>query len=242
MGSSPTSAAVEGSAAYELLGESYDRWCRSVTEDIAFYADLALESGGPVLEIGVGSGRVAVPVALTGVPVVGVDASPVMLDLARKRAAGHDIDLTLLEADMRRLPDLGRFPLITIPFRALLHLRTDEERVALLRDLRGRLTDGGRLAFDVFHPDRFDIAWTHDRWMEREPEIFEHARWWPADRTVILTVRSGATEATMTLWWAEPADWARLLAEAGFTDVECYGWFDRRPLADDGCDSVWVAA
>jgi ubiquinone/menaquinone biosynthesis C-methylase UbiE len=96
MGSRPTSAAVEGSAAYELLGESYDRWCRSVTEDIAFYTDLALESGGPVLEIGVGSGRVAVPVALTGVPVVGVDASPVMLDLARKRAAGHDIDLTLL--------------------------------------------------------------------------------------------------------------------------------------------------
>jgi SAM-dependent methyltransferase len=195
-----------------------------------------------VLEIGVGSGRVAVPVALAGVPVVGVDASPVMLERARQRAGGHAIDLTLLEADMRKLPELGRFPLITIPFRALLHLRDDEQRLALLRDIRGRLADGGRLAFDVFHPDRLDILWTHDRWMEREPEIFERALWSPADRSVSLTVRSGGSEATMDLWWAEPAQWAALLTEAGFGSVECYGWFDRRPLETDGSDSVWIAA
>jgi SAM-dependent methyltransferase len=236
-------AAVEGAAAYELLGATYDRWCRSVTEDIGFYVNLALESGGgPVLEIGVGSGRIAVPVALAGVPVVGIDASPVMLELARRRVGSHAVDLTLIEADMRNPPDLGRFPLITIPFRALLHLRDDEERLALLRDLHGRLDEGGRLAFDVFHPDRIDIAWTHERWMEREPEIFERAVWSPNDRSVSLTVRSGASEATMELWWAEPKAWAGLLEKAGFGSIECYGWFDRRPLETDSSDSVWIAA
>ncbi|MDX6533556.1 MAG: hypothetical protein QOF68_1300 [Gaiellales bacterium] len=243
MGTQPSAAAADGAAAYELLGETYDRWCRSVTEDIGFYVDLALESGGgPVLEIGVGSGRVAVPVALAGVPVVGVDASPVMLERARRRAGEHAIDLTLVHGDMRDLPDLGRFPLITIPFRALLHLRDDEQRLALLRDMRGRLSDGGRLAFDVFHPDRLDILWTHDRWMEREPEIFERAIWSPEGRSVSLTVRSGASGATMELWWAEPQAWARLLAEAGFESVECFGWFDRRPLEPESSDSVWIAA
>ena len=74
-------------SAYDRLGQAYDAWCRSVTEDIPFYVDLAVQSGGPVLELGIGSGRVAVPTALAGIPVVGVDTSPVMLELARHRAA-----------------------------------------------------------------------------------------------------------------------------------------------------------
>ena len=60
--------------AYDRLGPAYDAWCRSVLEDIPFYVDLAVQSGGPVLELGVGSGRVAVPTALAGITVVGVDS------------------------------------------------------------------------------------------------------------------------------------------------------------------------
>ena len=70
-----------------------------------------------MLEVGVGSGRVAVPAALAGVPVVGVDTSEAMLDLARRRAGAHDLELTLVHADMRDLPDLGTFPLVTVPAR-----------------------------------------------------------------------------------------------------------------------------
>ena len=61
--------------AYAVLGTGYDDWCHSVTEDIDFYVRLAIESGGPVLEIGVGSGRIAIPTALAGIVVVGVDRS-----------------------------------------------------------------------------------------------------------------------------------------------------------------------
>jgi SAM-dependent methyltransferase len=226
---------------YGALGTAYDAWCRSVTEDIAFYVDLAVASGGPVLEIGVGSGRIAVPTALAGVEVVGVDVSDAMLELARAKARPHALALRLMRADMRRLPDLGTFPLVTVPFRALLHLRDDEERLAVLTSLRERLRPGGTLAFDVFHPDRVDIEETHGRWLEREPGIHERADWRPDARSLTLAVRTRGREASMELWWAEPRTWAGLLAQAGFDDVLCYGGFDRGPLLIDSPDSVWVA-
>ena len=228
-------------AAYDRLGQAYDAWCRSVIEDIPFYVDLAVRTGGPVLELGVGSGRVAVPTALAGISVVGVDSSPAMLERARRRAAPHHVDLRLIEADMRDLPDLGRFALITIPFRALLHLSSDDERRDVLRTLLERLDAGGTLAFDVFHPDAEDISETHDRWLEREPDIWERARWDASRRRLELAVRTETAEASMDLWWVDPDDWRRLLGEAGFDRIEAYGWFDRSPLVPGGTDSVWVA-
>jgi SAM-dependent methyltransferase len=228
-------------SAYDRLGRRYDAWCRSVTEDIPFYVELALAAGGPVLEVGVGSGRVAVPTALAGVEVVGVDSSAVMLDLARQRAAPHRISLRLVQADMRDLPDLGTFALVTVPFRAFLHLCDDGERLAVLRALHTRLEPGGALAFDVFHPDRADIEDTHNRWIEREPGIEERAVWDAAGRSLTLTVRTGDVEAEMELWWVAPDDWRRLLTEAGFERIESYGWFDRRPLERDSADSAWLA-
>jgi SAM-dependent methyltransferase len=228
-------------SAYDRLGPVYDAWCRSVTEDLDFYVDLAVESGGPVLELGVGSGRVAVPTALAGVDVVGVDSSPTMLELAQARARPHEIALRLVEADMRTLPDLGRFALVTVPFRALLHLRSDAERARLFRTIADRLTPSGVLAFDVFHPSVVDMTETHRRWIEREPGIWERADWDPRARRLDLGVRTAETEAWMELWWLEPEGWRRLLAEAGFGHVQAYGWFDRSPLAPDATDSVWVA-
>ena len=229
-------------SAYDRLGPAYDAWCRSVLEDIPFYVDLAVRSDGPVLELGVGSGRVAVPTALAGITVVGVDTSPAMLELARRRAEPHAVDLRLVEADMRSLPELGSFGLVTIPFRALLHLSSDTERRAVLSAARERLRPEGVLAFDVFHPDAEDIAETHGRWLEREPGIWERATWDAATRRLELAVRTDHSEAAMDLWWLDPADWRRLLGEAGFGQIHAYGWFDRSPLVPGASDSVWVAS
>ena len=225
--------------AYDRLGPAYDAWCRSVLEDIPFYVDLAVRSGGPILELGVGSGRVAVPTALAGVAVVGVDSSPAMLELARRRAEPHDVDLRLVEADMLTLPDLGRFALVTIPFRALLHLSSDAERRAVLAAARERLSPGGVLAFDVFHPDADDIAETHGRWLEREPGIWERADWNEETRTLILRVRGELDESEMSLAWLSVPEWKELLRDEGFVVDAVYGWFDRSPWRG-GEDSVWV--
>ena len=228
-------------SAYDQLGGLYDAWCRSVTEDIPFYVDLALERGGPVLEVGVGSGRVAVPLALAGLLVTGIDTSEVMLDLAWAKALAHRVTLRLVRADMRELPELGTFRLALVPFRALLHLHSDDERLRVLRGLYDALEPAGTLAFDVFHPDAADIADTEGRWLEREPGIYERAEWDEGERRLELTERARGVRARMRQQWATPADWRRLLGAAGFRDVEGYGWFDGRPIEPGATDSIWVA-
>jgi SAM-dependent methyltransferase len=213
-----------------------------VIEDVSFYVDEALAAGGEVVELGVGTGRIAIPTALAGAQVIGVDSSPGMLAVCaeRGRQAGVEARLDLRLGDLRTPPVDERVPLVTCPFRSYLHLRSDEERLEALHATRELLQPGGRLVFDVFTPSREDVEETHARWIEREPGIDERADWDLAEQTLTLSVRGPQGASTMTLWWVEPARWHSLLGEAGFDVLACYGWFDRRPFAG-GEDSVWIA-
>jgi SAM-dependent methyltransferase len=213
-----------------------------VIEDISFYVEEALAAGGPVVELGVGTGRIAIPTAMAGVSLIGVDSSPEMLAVCweRAREAGIAERLDLRLGDLRDPPVEERVPLVTCPFRAYLHLRSDEERLAALGAARELLLPGGRLVFDVFAPSREDIEETHGRWIEREPGIDERADWDLAAQTLTLSVRGPSGASTMVLAWLEPERWHSLLAEAGFEVDACYGWFDRRPYAG-GEDTVWIA-
>ena len=214
----------------------------SVTEDVSFYVELAVESGGPVVELGVGTGGIAVPTAAAGVTVIGVDSSPGMLDVCRERGelAGVSELLDLRVGDFRDPPVPERVSLVTSPFRSFLHLGGDEERVAVLRAARRILLPGGRLVFDVFEPSSEDIEATQARWLEREPGIFERAAWDESARTLTLSVRGEQGATTMRLAWISPNEWRQLLERAGFEVEACFGWFDRRPYAG-GEDSVWLA-
>jgi SAM-dependent methyltransferase len=176
------------------------------------------------------------------VQVIGVDSSAGMLEVceARAREAGVADRLDLRLGDLRRPPVDERVPLVTCPFRAYLHLATDEERLEGLGAAHTLLRSGGRLIFDVFAPSAEDIVETNGRWIEREPGIDERADWDIATQTLTLSVRGEAGESTMTLSWLEPQRWQSLLAEAGFEVVACYGWFDRRPFTK-GEDTVWIA-
>ena len=211
-------------------------------EDVSFYVDEALAAGGRVVELGVGTGRVAIPTALAGVDVIGVDSSAGMLAVCaeRSREAGVQTRLDLRLGDLRLPPVDELVPLVTCPFRAYLHLSSDAERLEALRAARGLLGPGGRLVFDVFAPSAEDIAETNGLWLEREPQIWERADWDLELQTLTLSVRGAAGESTMTLWWLAPERWHALLAESGFEVVACYGWFDRRPYTG-GEDSVWIA-
>jgi len=229
-------------SAYDGIALLYDAWSTGVVEDISFYVDEALASGGPVVELGVGTGRIAIPTAAAGVHVIGVDSSAGMLavctEQARRAGVSERLDLRL--GDLRRPPVHERVPLVTCPFRAYLHLGSDEERLEALAAARALLVPEGRLVFDVFAPSDEDVAETQGLWLEREPAIFERADWDLERQTLTLSVSGEAGESSMTLWWLEPARWQALLAEAGFSVVACYGWFDRRPFAG-GEDTVWIA-
>ena len=229
-------------SAYDAIAALYDPWSRSVTEDVDFYVAQARKSGGPVVELGVGTGRIAVPVARAGVHVIGIDDSEEMLSLCRARAeeAGVSELVELRPGDLRRPPVLERVPLVTSPFRALLHLGSDEERLEALRAAYRILLPCGRFVFDVFAPSMEDVEETNGRWLEREPGIWERADWDLQRRVLTLAVRGEAGETAMELAWRSPEEWRALLERACFEVEAMYGWFDLRPY-DGGEDTVWIA-
>ena len=226
---------------YDRIASIYDPWSRSVTEDVGFYVDQALASGGPVVELAVGTGRIAVPIAQAGIPVIGVDSSPEMLAVARRAAdsAGVSELVDLRLGDLREPPVAERVPLVICPFRSLLHMETESEKLRALRAAHALLEPEGRIVFDVFSPSRADIEETDGHWIEREPGIFERAVWDESTRTLSLSVRSGDAMTTFGLHWLSAPEWLRLLDEAGFDVDALYGWFDRRPFSDEE-DMIFV--
>jgi len=225
---------------YDAIARIYDPWSRSVTEDVPFYLEEARRSGGPVVELGVGTGRIAVPIACDGIHVIGVDSSRAMLEVCAERAALAGAVLDLRFGDLREPPVDERVPLVIVPFRSLLHLYTDGDRRRALRAIRALLEPKGRFVFDVFTPSREDIEETHGRWLEREPEIYERADWDEQSRTLTLSVRGAESQSTMQLAWLGVDEWRALLEDEGFAVEACYGWFDRRPYFG-GEDTIWVA-
>ncbi|MEP6910562.1 MAG: class I SAM-dependent methyltransferase [Actinomycetota bacterium] len=230
-----------GASPYDTIAELYDPWSRSVTEDVAFYVSEASRAGGPVVELGVGTGRIAIPIAQKGISVIGIDSSREMLATCQRRAETEGVadHLDLRLGDLRR-PQLDEpVPLVICPFRSFLHLADDGERVEALTAVHNALRPDGRFVFDVFAPKPDDIAETHGRWLEREPGIYELAEWDEAARTLRLSVRGPASGATMALSWISREEWQQLLEETGLRVEACYGWFDRTPFRDSE-DMVFV--
>jgi SAM-dependent methyltransferase len=124
--------------------------------DVAFFVDLARESAGPVLELGCGTGRVLIPAARTGVQIVGLDRSPEMLAVCRRKVQEESSEvqsrIRLVEGDMRRFELSRKFALVTIPFRPFQHLVEVDDQLACLECIHRHLSDHGRLVFDVFNP------------------------------------------------------------------------------------------
>src|SRR6266446_1576761 len=134
---------------YDQIARLYDPWSRSVTEDVPFYLEEARRSGGPVVELGVGTGRIAVPIACDGVRVIGVVSSRAMLEVCAERAALAGAVLDLRLGDLREPPVDERVPLVICPFRSLLHMHTDKDRLGVLVASYDLLLPGGRFVFDV---------------------------------------------------------------------------------------------
>jgi SAM-dependent methyltransferase len=228
-------------ALYDAIAMIYDPWSASVVEDITFYVEEALACEGPVVELAVGSGRIAVPIARAGRRVIGVDLSEGMLEVARSLAEEHGAAdlLDLRVGDLREPPVEERVELVICPFRSLLHMQDEADKLRALRGARELLLPGGRFVFDVFAPSDEDIAETNGIWLEREPGIFERADWDADTRTLRLSVRSGEHAASMELHWLSAIEWRRLIDEAGFDVAALYGWFDRKPYRG-GEDMIWA--
>ena len=156
----------------------YDWEYRRRRADVAFYRMLADERGGPILDLGCGSGRLAIPLLNHGHQVVGVDLSAAMLARAHARrlrlpAAPRRKGL-FVRGDLRQLPVRGTFPFIVMAFHTIQHLIEDQELLAVLRAVRERLTPDGWFAFDVFFPNAAWLARPAGRRFDRI--VFRHPR------------------------------------------------------------------
>ncbi len=151
-----------GSEAHYSDGQYYDQAYRRRRRDVQFYTDLAIASGGPVLELGVGTARVALSIAKKGVEIVGVEPMSAMLEQAEERVRRLPQNardrIELRRGDLRKLRLRRRFPLVIAPFHVWNHLYTRHDIEQGFRTVRHHLRRGGRFAFDVLLPDPASLA------------------------------------------------------------------------------------
>jgi SAM-dependent methyltransferase len=223
-------------SAYDTWAPVYDDWASDMTADVAYYVDLAREAAEPIVELAVGTGRVAIPIAReTGKRVIGIDSSPAMLAQARARAQGLPLDLR--EGDMRDFELAEPVELVICPFRALLHLPTWRDKRRVFERVAAALQPGGRFAFNAFAFSHTIAAQLDGQELDRLG-ILHTNRYAPADNRIDIVRADGPT---LSLWWATRSEWDGLVDVAGLETEAVYGWFDRRPLADDSPEFVWIA-
>jgi ubiquinone/menaquinone biosynthesis C-methylase UbiE len=254
---------------YERVqAEYYDYTSKGLEGDLQFYLDEAKRSGSPVLELGCGTGRILIPIAEAGIDIVGLDLSDAMLSVAQRKIASLPTSvqerIELVEGDMRAF-SLGRkFKLITIPYRAFLHLMTPEDQKAALRTIHEHLDADGCLVFNIFDP-RVETIAAHLVPLGRAvKKLMEFARSDNEHRVIVSESRRYDTEqqvltedrifeeldeggeviskayAVISLRYAFRYEMQHLLELCGYNIDALYGDFERGPFRS-GNEQIWVA-
>ena len=247
---------------YDAWADIYDSVFSYVNEDIPFYVDEAVRSGGPVVELGCGTGRVALQIALGGIDVVGLDSSSLMIKKARQKAEQKGVsNLKLVQADMIDFKFDDKFPLAIVPFRGLLSLLSVEDTERTLLNIRRHLTPGGKLIFDIFVPDlnmmvqEGDVPYhfrdVTDPKTGRRLVIWNQASYDPHSQ--IMSIRSTIEELDLSgrvaskmyrdfaLRYMFRWEMHYLLRACGYDILELYGDFRRQDFDENSTEMVWVA-
>jgi len=228
-----------------ILARTYDPVygvVRDPSGDVEFYVEQARESGGPVLELGCGTGRVLIPTARSGLTCVGLDASPEMLAVLRGKNPPENVEL--VNGRMEAF-DFGerRFGLVTAPFRAMQHLLDVEAQLRTLENVRRHLAPGGAFVFDVFdpklermaileEPESDGVSFVHDGHEMRRRESVRRDL---SSQVMTVTFRveggpaslQGTTEIKMR--WYYRYELEHLLTRAGFANLNFHSGFTKRP-------------
>ncbi len=251
--------------AYDDFAAIYDAWVDGVAaadEMRSFYVELLLAAAdGPVVELGVGNGRICIEAARRGRRVIGVDSSAAILELCRRRAdeAGVADRLELIAADFRDFELEQPASLVVIPFHSIGHLPTDEEKLRCMARIHSQLAPGGRFVWDhfIFDSDYPTTPGTLNlRADVRDADgrgrlVWELSTRDAERRMIDILVRieevdaTGAVEATryvrMEMSWIAPERSRELLERAGFEIEALYGDFRRGPFEDGASHQVWCA-
>jgi SAM-dependent methyltransferase len=243
---------------YDRIARYYDWAAGDEDADVFFYTEMARRIAAPVLELGVGTGRVAVPLARAGCPVYGVDTSAAMLDVARAKAADAGVPLRLAQADLCGYAFDVRFGLIYCALDSFLHLLTQDRQIAALRLACVHLAPGGRIVLDL-------PSLTTGQWGSWEPGVrplelvragpgpdggtLQHLQTFTADpatqRRAVTHIFDEVTAdglvrrttVSYELRFVFPAELPLLAGAAGLTLESVHGGYDLEPF-EAGCERM----
>jgi len=243
---------VAGAASPEQLRALlYDWEHDDFQDDVAFYAALARRTGGPVLELACGTGRVLAGLSAAGVDVVGLDGSSAMLDRARARLGGARATVDIIKGRLEDALPPSRFALILAPLDALGFVRESELRRGLLRRIRERVVPDGLVVLDLVHAAALADQPQGIPVLQRTgpcPAVDAHVTKWmvrqvrPAQQLIELHIFFDLLwpDGTLTRLTDEVAlryfgryEIELLLQDAGFTVEGVYGDYDLGPFLDD---------
>jgi SAM-dependent methyltransferase len=221
----------------------------------AFYRDLVRRTGGPVLDLACGTGRLTIPLAREGHLVVGLDASVEMLGAAEAKARAEEADVELVQADMRSF-DLGRrFALVLVCCNSLAHLTTSEDLRACFRCIRNHLAPDGLLAFDIVNPNLRALVQPHCKSVRLDVgpnpssgiAVEEVGTYDPIRQIHIAHWRVCEPSffaqdlAPFSLRLIFPQELPLLLEVAGLELTARYGDFERNPLTAESLNQICLA-
>ncbi len=252
----------DGSQAHYLDGHYYEQAYRRRRKDVRFYVEMAEEHGGPVLELGAGTGRVTRALAQSGFHVLGVDRVPAMLCHARERmeslSAAAKYRVELKKADIRRLRLDRAFPLVIAPFNVFMHLYTRRDVERALATVHRHLRTRGRFVFDVLLPDPGSLARPPAKGYRagrirhpKDQEHYQYAEYFDYDpfsqiqhvtMEFVHSKRPDKTfETPLTQRQFFPAELEALLHYNDFTVESHWGDFDRGPVTNESESQIIVA-
>jgi SAM-dependent methyltransferase len=221
----------------EAFAVHYDAWAAEMVDDVAFYVALARQADGPIVELAVGSGRVAIPVArATGRTVIGIDTSPSMLAQARERSVAAGVQLDLRQLDMRELALEAPAALIYCPANALMHLPTWTDRRKTFERVASSLRPGARFAWNAFAFSHHVAAELDG--MHRDRPVPHSVHYRVGDNRVDLDIDDGGRSS---LWWATRNEWLGLIDVAGLEVESLSGGLEGEPFTDDAGLYVFTA-
>lgn len=255
---------------YEHIARYYDLSHDALADDIPFLLALAAETGGRILEIGCGSGRLLVPLARGGQAVTGVDSSPEMLARAELRLASEPPEVRartrLVNADVKSLalPEADTYGLIAFGYNTFMHL--DEAGAgAALKRLRPLLAGDGRLVIDVANPILLSMAADDPDFVlediledsERGQTVRQYTAYEgiPGEQAVDVTWvyevggRAGKsddgaarTKVRMRYFYLYPHQYELLLALTGYRLLDLRGGYEGEPFDEESERLILVAA
>jgi SAM-dependent methyltransferase len=245
---------------FDAFARFYDADIGSFRDDLPLYAELARRTDGPVLDAMCGTGRVIVPLAEQGYSVAGLDLSPAMVEVARRKAVALGLSdrIRVVEGDIRHFGLGQQFGLVLVPLNSFMHLESTDDQLAALGCLKQHLRRDGLLVLDLFNPQPHELAsdqgvLVQERTFaldghEVQKYVVRRTDWVAQRQDVEFIYDERAADGLVrrqvlpfTMRWVYRFELEHLLARTGLHAEAFYGDYDLAEYGSDSSQLVVVA-